>query len=106
MIIMFETLKKYCRIVGYLKPELEERFHWFPIHILQLILVYFGLFFASIPIIGLVIFEPVNFTQIVFACTMSIAQFLLVCVFSIILWIKSEIMALINDLEDIIRQSE
>lgn len=104
--IIFETLKYFFRILGYLKPNLPERFRDFPIHILQRITIYIGLISGLIPIINFMIFEAESFKEIASVYPYGAGVFLCLGIFSILLFIKSDILELINDLEDIIRQSK
>lgn len=104
--IIFETIKQYFRIIGYLKPDLTASFRWFPIQILQRIIAYIGLLFGLIPTISFIIFEAENFKEIVSVYPVGTGICLVFGLFSILSFIKSDVVELIDDLEAIVGQSE
>lgn len=105
--IIFESIRYYFSIVGFLKPNLSERFHWFPVHIFQRIVVYLSsFFFVIIPLIGSMLFEAESFKDIAYLFPTTAVALLWIGLFSILLLIKSHIMELINDLNEVINQSE
>lgn len=105
--IIFESIRYYFCIVGFSKPNLSERFYWFPMHIFQRIFVYFAvIFFVLIPLFCSMMFEAESFKDIALLFPTTAFVLLWISLFSILLWTKSDIMELINDLNDVIHQSE
>lgn len=104
--MVLETAKNHFRIMGYLNikspPALLGKI---PISLILKCTVIFIIFFGNAPLLWFVVFEAKNFAEFAESFSMLGASLQLYGAYAVLVWKKSEILVLMDDLEGIFRKS-